>query len=158
MSEICINLVSEDELSSAVIGKILAGSRHTYRVGFRYTSGGSGWIKKRIDGLNSAARGMPYFVLTDLDTSECPPVLVRQWLNAPRHPNLLFRVAVREVEAWLLGCRESFAAFLGVPERQIPADGEAIHNRQEVVVNLARRSRKRVIREDIAPRGGSTAR
>jgi hypothetical protein len=157
MSEICINLVSEDELSSAVIGKILAGSCHTYRIGFRYTSGGFGWIKKRIDGLNKAAKGMPYFVLTDLDTCECAPVLVKQWLGVPKHPNLLFRVAVREVEAWLLGCRESFASFLGVPESRIPANVEGIPNPKELVVNLARRSRKRTIRVDIAPQDGSTA-
>jgi len=157
MSDICINLVFEDVLSGAVIGKILAASRQTYLVGFRYSSGGSGWIKKRIDGFNHAAKGMPYFVLTDLDTSECAPVLVRQWLSAPRHPNLLLRVAVREVEAWLLACRESFAAFLSVPESRIPADVEGIPNPKELVVNLARRSRKRDIREDIAPQEGSTA-
>jgi hypothetical protein len=157
MSEICINLVFEDALHRAVIGKMLAASRQTYHVGVAYPGGGFGWIKARVNGFNNAAKGMPYFVLTDLDTSECPPVLVRQWLRTPRHPNLLFRVAVREVEAWLLGCRESFAAFLGVPEDRIPAKVEGIPNPKEFVVNLARRSRKRYIRMDIVPRDGSTA-
>jgi hypothetical protein len=157
MSDIYINLVFEDMLSGAVIGKILATSRQRYLVGVRYNSGGSGWIKKRIDGFNHAAKGMPYFVLTDLDTFECAPVLIRQWLGTPRHPNLLFRVAVREVEAWLLGCRGSFATFLGVPESRIPANVEEIPNPKELVVSLARRSRKRGIREDVAPQDGSTA-
>jgi hypothetical protein len=157
MSEICINLVFEDVLSGAVIDKILAASRQTYVVGFRYRSGGFGWIQKRIAGFNNAAKGMPYFVMTDLDKSECAPVLIRQWLGTPRHPNLLFRVAVRAVEAWLLGCRESFAAFLGVPENRIPTNVEEVQNPKELVVNLARHSRKRVIRVDMVPQDGSTA-
>jgi hypothetical protein len=157
MPEICINLVFEDALSGAVIGKILAASRQRYLVGVRYNGGGFGWIKKRIGGFNNAAKGMPYFVLTDLDTSECAPALIRQWLRTPKHSNLLLRVAVREVETWLLGCRGLFAAFLAVPENRIPADVEEIPNPKEFVVNLARRSRKRDIRVDIVPEDGSTA-
>jgi hypothetical protein len=157
MPEIYMNLVFEDALSGAVARKILAGSRQRYSVGVPYNAGGFGWIKQRIGGFNKAAKGMPYFVLTDLDTSECPPVLIREWLVAPRHPNLMFRVAVREVEAWLLGCRESFAAFLGVPENRIPASVDEIWDAKMLVVNLARRSRKRSIRLDIVPQEGSTA-
>jgi hypothetical protein len=157
MPDICINLVFEDALSGAVISKILAASRRRYLIGVRYNGSGFGWIKKRIGGFNNAAKGMAYFVLTDLDTSECAPVLIRRWLDAPRHPNLLFRVAVREVEAWVLGCRASFAVFLGVPENRIPINADEVPNPKELVVNLARRSRKKDIRLDIVPQDGSTA-
>ena len=159
MPDICIdiNLVFEDALSAAVVDRILAASCQKYSVGFRYISGGFGWIKKRMAGFNNAAKGMPYFVLTDLDTSKCAPLLIEQWLSAPRHPNLLFRVAVREVEAWVLGCRESFAAFLGVADNRIPIDVDQIPDAKEFLVNLARRSRKRDVRQDIVPQEGSTA-
>jgi hypothetical protein len=157
MSDIWLNLVFEDVLSETVLRKLLSCSTPSYVVDRARNAGGFGWIKKRIRSLNDAAKGMPYLVLTDLDTSECAPVLIRQWLNAPKHPNLLLRVAVRAVEAWLLGCRESFAAFLGVPESRIPAQVEGIVNPKEYVVNLARRSRKKDIRLDIVPRDGSTA-
>jgi hypothetical protein len=157
MPEICINLVFEDVLSGAVMDKILAASRQRYLVGVRYNGGGFGWIKKRIGGFNNAAKGMPYFVLTDLDTSQCAPALIRQWLHAPKNPNLLLRVAVREVEAWLLGCRESFATFLSIPENRISVDVDEISNPKEFVVNLARRSKKREIRAAIVPEDGSTA-
>jgi len=96
-------------------------------------------------------------VLTDLDASECPPVLMREWLGIPKHLNLVFRVAVREVEAWLLGCRKSFGAFIGVLETRIPTNVEEIRDPKQFVVNLARRSRKRDIHLDIVPREGSTA-
>jgi len=36
------------------------------------------------------------------------------------HPNFLFRVAVREVEAWLLAHREGIARFLGISEHLVP--------------------------------------
>ena len=159
MLETYINLVFEDMLSQTVLCKLLRCSVAASQVGDMHNAGGFGWIKKKIRGFNDAAKGMPYLVLTDLDTSaECAPVLIRQWLNAPKHPNLLFRVAVREVEAWLLGCREPFARFLGVPENRIPAHVEEIPNPKEFVVNLARRSRKRDVRVDIVPEDGSTAR
>jgi hypothetical protein len=157
MPETYINLVFEDILSETVVRKLLHCAAATYGVGAVHNGGGFGWIKKKIKDFNSAAKGMPYLVLTDLDTCECAPTLIRQWLNTPKHPNLLFRVAVREVEAWLLGCREAFAAFLGVPESRIPADVEAIADPKVFVVNLARRSRKRDVRLDIVPEDGSTA-
>jgi hypothetical protein len=158
MSDIGINLVFEDSLGESVLIRLLAHSRRDYLVGYRYNAGGFGWIKKRIDGFNHAAKGMPYLILTDLDRHECPPLLIDQWLTATKHPNLLFRIAVREVEAWLLACRELFATFLGVPSDRIPGDVEAIPNPKEFVVNLARRSRKKKVRVDIAPAPASTAR
>lgn len=157
MPETYINLVFEDVLSERVLRKLLCCSAVTYLVGDAHHAGGFGWIKKKIEGFNDAAKGMPYLVLTDLDTSECAPVLIGEWLNAPKHPNLLFRVAVREIEAWLLGCRKSFAAFLGVPDSRIPADVEGISNPKQFVVNLARHSRKRDIRVALVPEDGSTA-
>jgi hypothetical protein len=157
MSNIWINLVFEDVLSEMVLRKMLSCSRGAYMVHRVHNGSGFGWIKRRIQGFNNAARGVPYLVLTDLDTSECAPVLMRDWLNVPRHPNLLFRVAVRQVEAWLLGCRESCAAFLGVPRTRIPIDVDAIPNPKRMVVNLAKESKKRDIRLDVAPKEGSTA-
>jgi hypothetical protein len=157
MPDIYVNMVFEDILSGAVLSKLLAHAQQNYIVGFSYPSGGFGWIKKRINGFNHAAKGMPYLILTDLDVNECPPVLIRGWLNGPLHPNLAFRVAVRTVESWLLGSRESFAAFLGVQENRIPLNVDEIPKPKEFVVNLARRSRKRDIRADLVPEEGSTA-
>jgi hypothetical protein len=158
MPETCINIVFEDVLSEMVLRKLLHRSAIRYWVGQTLPANGYGWIKKRIRGLNAAAKGMPYLVLTDLDIYECAPVLIREWLPAPKHPNLLFRIAVREVEAWLLGCREAFAAFLGVPESRIPLNVDEIEDPKRLLINLARRSRKGYIRRDIVPQDGSTAR
>jgi len=157
MSDIAINLVFEDSLSGSVLQRLLKNSRQHYLLGYRYNSGGYGWIKQRINGLNNAAKGMPYLVLTDLDRYECPPILISEWLTADKHHNLLFRVAVRQVESWLLGCRASFAGFLGVRDAMIPSNVDDIENAKSFVIDLARKSRRKQVRLDIVPREGSTA-
>ena len=64
--------------------------------------------------FNHGAKGTPFILLTDLDKNECAPMLIQEWLTDPLHPNLIFRVAVHEVEAWILADREAFAPFLGI--------------------------------------------
>jgi hypothetical protein len=68
---------------------------------------------------------------------------------------MCFRIAVREVESWLLADRESLAAFLGVAESRIPLQPEALANPKETLVNLASSSRRRPIRIDMTPRPAS---
>lgn len=79
-------------------------------------------------------------------------------LKHPRHANLLLRVAVKEVEAWILGCRSAFAQFLGISDKLIPRQVDEIEDPKEFVVSLARRSRRRDVRVGITPAKGSTAR
>jgi hypothetical protein len=97
-------------------------------------------------------------VLVDLnDDAPCPPPLVATWLPG-RNQNLHLRVAVRAIEAWLLADREAIAYFLHVPQAKIPQQPEAESNPKVTLINIARHSRSRGIREDIVPREGSTAR
>jgi hypothetical protein len=92
-----------------VLREIIKQSQRPFVIGNCLCHGGYGYLKKNIRAFNHAARGMPFLVLTDLNSTECPPTLIKKWLPYPKHPNLLFRVAVREVEAWLLAHRDAFA-------------------------------------------------
>ena len=157
MSDIPINLVFEDALSEAVLKQMLKQSQRPFSVGQCLNQRGYGKIKKIISGLNHAAKGMPYLVLTDLDKADCPLVIISEWLTQPKHPNLLFRIAVKEVEAWLLAHREAFAKFLGISVDLIPGDADRIPDPKLLLINLARRSRKRKLREAIVPEPNSTA-
>jgi hypothetical protein len=152
-----INLVVEDVLSEAVLRTILRQLRRRYAVGTCFSQGGFGYIRKTIRGFNNAAKGTPFLVLTDLDKTECPPVLINEWLSDPKHPNLLFRVAVREVEAWILAHREAFAKFVGIRKESIPQDLDTIDDPKQLLINLASKSRYRELREAIVPPSGSTA-
>ena len=157
MSDIPINLVFEDALSEAVLKQMLKQSQRPFSVGQCLNQRGYGKIKKIISGLNYAAKGMPYLVLTDLDNAECPLVIISEWLTQPKHPNLLFRIAVKEVEAWLLAHREAFAKFLGISVDLIPGDADRIPDPKQLLITLARRSRKRKLRDAIVPDPNSTA-
>jgi hypothetical protein len=152
-----INLAVEDLLSEVVLRTILHQSKRPYQVGVCYCKRGYGYLKKTIQGFNNAAKGTPYLVLTDLDRAECPLRLIEEWLPCPKHPNLLFRIAVREVEAWLLADREAFAKFIGVRKELIPQAVDAIDDPKRTLINLVSRSRNRELREAIVPRPNSTA-
>lgn len=156
MTPIPINLATEDELSEVTLLRIL-NDLGRYVVGTPYRRGGFGYLRRTINGWNRAARGIPFVVLTDLDDGECPARLIADWLVAPRHPNLLFRVAVREVESWLLASPVAFSRFLGVPHASMPSDCDNLPDPKQEILRLARKSRIRAVRDGIVPKRGSTA-
>jgi hypothetical protein len=157
MSSIPVNLATEDELSEIVLRRLLALTNREYHVGTVYRRGGFGYLRRTINGWNTAARGSPFVVLTDSDDSPCPSALIRSWLTSPLHPNLIFRVAVREVEAWLLADTENFARFLAVAEVRVPAHPDEIPDPKATLMELAKRCRSSEINGRLLPRHGSTA-
>ena len=116
---------------------------------------GRPYVLKHIDGYNTGARyGELWFVLVDLDRDGCAPALVAEALPEPAD-GMCFRVAVREVEAWLLADRAGFARWAGVRASLIPADVEAIARPKERLVAIMRESRHRERQTAIVPRPGS---
>lgn len=156
MPPIPVNLAVEDTVSEIVIRKVLDFVNRDYWAKTIYNRGGFGYLKKNINGFNHAAKGIPFVVLTDLDRYKCPLELIEDWLSNPKNENLLFRVAVKEVEAWLLADREAIADFLGVRIDQVPENPESIEDPKKEIVKLACNSSKREIRTDVCPPKGST--
>ena len=118
MQIISIHIAVEDVLSEAVVRKLLSESSINYYIGSCYGKIGFGYLKNKINGFNNAAKGNPFFVLTDLDTSfNCPPELIANWITGDKNPNLIFRVAVKEVESWLLADGKNFSSFLKVNQK-----------------------------------------
>jgi len=152
-----LNLVFEDGLTESLALKILHTIPTAYATRTVYNRGGNGYIRRIVDGFNKAAKGIPFLVGTDLDTYECPSALIDDWLTTPKHHNLLIRVAVHEAEAWVLADRNNFANFIGIGVASVPVNVEALPNPKEVLIQLARNSRKRQVREDICPRLNSTS-
>jgi len=157
MSPIPRNLAVEDALSEAVLRQMLKRCGQMYAVGTVYSRGGYGYLKKTIRGWNAAARGTPFLLVTDLDSAACPSALIEEWLSVPKHDNLLFRIAVHEVEAWLLADSKGLATYLAVKPGLVPKRPEALPDPKRSLVELASVSKRKQIREDIVPRRGSTA-
>lgn len=121
-------------------------------VGPIYGKSGKAAIRNSIRGYNHAAQFGPWFVLVDLDEDfPCAPHLVADWLPRPAD-GMRFRVAVHEVEAWLLADKARLAAFLRVSEARLPIDPDALPRPKEALVDIARHSRNRAIKDDVVPR------
>ncbi|MEK7722283.1 MAG: hypothetical protein AAB359_07830 [Elusimicrobiota bacterium] len=116
-----------------------------------YGKNGKAALRSRIVGYNKAAAYAPWFILVDLDHEDCAPNLRRNWLPT-LSPHLCFRIAIREIEAWLFADRERLAKFLSLPLDHIAANPEVIANPKEEMVRLAAASRSKKICQDMAPR------
>lgn len=151
-------LAVEDSLSEAVTRKIFAVVVPHRRITLCLGLKGKSYLAKKADNLNQAAKGSPIFLLADLDDSRlCPVRLIESWLKGPRHPNFLFRIAVMEIESWLMADREALAKFLLVPLAKVPTDPDAVPNPKEFLVSLARHSRSSRLRQDLVPAPGGTS-
>jgi hypothetical protein len=150
---VIISAAVEGIVDEAVVRRLIAHAGG--RTGAVYGKKGKAHLRQKIGGYNNAARHAPWIVLVDLDhEEECAPPLRENWIPQPAS-NLCFRVAVREIEAWLMADAETIAAYLSVAQSRIPADPENLEHSKIEMVNLARRSRRRAIGEDMVPREGS---
>ena len=151
MSQNSVILAVEDRLSDVVSTKILesSGIEIVQRIGFK----GNSYLKQKAAALNQTARGVyNVFMLTDLDSPQnCPPQLIQSWISAPLNSGFFLRVAVMEVESWIMADRTALAKFLSIPEHQIPSNTDDIPNPKEFLVSLARRSNSRRLRDQLVP-------
>jgi hypothetical protein len=152
-----VNLAVEDELSEAVLRRLIDHAQRDYAVGQAHGRRGFGYLRRTIRSWNEAAQFVPLIVLTDLDNFPCPVALIRDWLVEPLHSNLLLRIAVREVEAWLLADRSNLAEYLRVSEKWFYGDPDQLRDPKAALIDVARRSRSRELRDRIVPNPGSTA-
>lgn len=120
-----------------------------------YGKRGKAFLRDKIHGWNNGARFAPWVVLVDLDRDfDCAPPLAAEWLPTPAS-GMRLRVAVRAIEAWLLADRDSMRRFLGVNAAAIPLSPDGLADPKGSVVEIARRSRFRKIREGLVPRAES---
>lgn len=152
-----INLAVEDALSEAILRRILEATGRPYYLGDVYRRGGYGYLKKTISGWNKAAKSVPILVLADLDDAACPSALISSWLPCEPHPNLVFRIAVREVESWVLADAGAFAEWLRIKSSEVHPNPDQLGDPKATVIALAGMSPQRDLRAQIVPKTGSTA-
>lgn len=120
---------------------------------------GKSKLDAKLPGLNRAARAAyPWLVLRDLDHDDidgcCGPLVTNLFCGAPS-ADMVFRLAVRSAEAWLLADRRGFAKFFKVGVGSIPIAVDEIEDPKARVVDLCRQSRSGPVRDGISPRRGS---
>lgn len=155
-----IYIVVEDELSDAVLRKMLGEyfSRADLQI-VSISKRGKGYIKKRINEFNKQNNDLPFFVLVDLDSDSCAPELIHQWFKRPCRKNLVFRVAIREVEAWLLADPHGISNYLNMNHSYIYKEvnhPDNLKDPKSKLLSLVQRSRKRNMINDIVKTEGSS--
>jgi hypothetical protein len=153
-----IFLAVEDALSKAVAEKLLLSSGVEFQIKQCFCKHGYGYLKSNLNKFSNIAKTTPLLLITDLDREDCAPDLIWRWLGKKKpHKGLLFRVAVRETEAWLLADADGFAAFSGVPVTKIPHEVESLPDPKSTLIELVRRYGKRSLKADIVLQPGICA-
>lgn len=148
------NALVEGITDEAVARKLIISCDHDF--GVSYGKKGNTFIRQKIYGFNiRAMHGNPILTMIDfMDTDfGCVPEVSRTILPSPSS-KMLFRVVVRELESWLIADTDGMATFLGIPQSVVPSDPEALEDPKRTLVNLARRSRSRNVRNSIVPPSG----
>jgi hypothetical protein len=150
-----LNVVVEDVLSEAVMRRLLEKGGYTGTSPTFVIARGNGMIRTNLDKYKGASRVMPHIVLTDLDRYPCLTALLDDWRVGALPPTMLLRIAVREVEAWLLADRKGIADFLHVAIEKVPHSPETMDDAKHSLFNVIRRSRKRRLVEEMVPQPGA---
>ncbi len=149
-----LNVIVEDVLSEAVMQRLLSYVGYTGTATYRVMRGNNR-IREGIPKYVGACRFYPHIILTDLDQFPCPTALIDNWNLGTTPKSMMFRVAVREVEAWLMADRETFSWFLSVAKEKIPFDPEREVDPKRCLFGIVRKSRKRRLIEEIIPTSGA---
>lgn len=119
--------------------------------------GGKSQLDAELFRYNQAAKGSPWFILRDLDDdAPCAGDFLHRREFRPT-AWMCFRIAVRELEAWLLADTEGVAEFFKVSPSQIPLDPDREADPTQSLVNLVRRSRSSALRKAMIPKPGGHA-
>jgi len=159
--EVPIMLAVEDELSEHLLRTLLVQTKRNFWVGDVYGKKGAGYLKQRLPAFNNAAKGIGFLLLTDLDNAACVPELIQTWFGCGlseypkrKQVNLVFRIAVREIESWVLADRDQFTKYFGLSKHLIPDQTDTIADPKQFLLQLVSKCRKRSLRDDIVPKAG----
>lgn len=144
---------SEDRLGQSVLTRILAGVGIDTAPWLFNVKSGNGRMRTNVAKYVKLAKLHDVILFTDLDSAPCPAGLILDWLGSTARPERLhIRVAVREVESWVLADREGVADFLNVPRSIVPRRPDEEADPKRTLLLVAEKSRTRAVREDIVVR------
>lgn len=148
MTPIAIAIATEDELSEAVALRLVAEIAPSCQVTHRLRKNGFGYLRTKMDSWCQIAQHQLMLILTDLDRAECAAGLRRQWLGTRTKPaQLLLRVAVREVESWVLADHEAVRMLVGA-KGTLPPSPDDLPDPKQALLRLAK-SAPRGVRDDL---------
>jgi len=156
-----IVLATEDELSEAIGMRVLkdfcVSSMHDIQ---RLRKDGNGYLYSKMKNWREIATNQEsiILILTDLDRLECPVTLLKEWgaCKNPLPANLLLRIAVREVESWVLADHEGVRKLIG-PKGALPPKPDNLPEPRQHFLDLVRKFAPRPIKQGLLPAKGVIA-
>lgn len=150
-----IAIATEDELSEQVALRLV--NEAGLDVNMTLRNNGNGYLRRSIDKFIAMSAHYPVLVITDLDLIQTPQKLISQWFQHRKRPaELLFHVAVREVEAWLLADHQGMKELLGGKIGKLPNSPESVQDPKANLLGLATRA-SREVRADLVAERNSMA-
>lgn len=147
-----IAVVAEDQLTQAVLHKCISGVLPAYSVARTEVMGGRGNVQRNLRAYAALAQRMPVLIGVDLDGDECASKLLGGWGRLPPQAGLLLRVAVREIEAWVLADQRRVASFIGAALNEVPRRPDELADPKRSLLELARAHAKSELKADLVPR------
>lgn len=151
-----VALATEDALSEAIGLRLLAELPTPIRPNLSLGKKGSGYLRSGMHKWRQLAQKQFVLILTDLDKVECPVALREGWFGSANVPaNLMLRIAVREVESWILADHQACRKLIG-QKGKLPPDPDGLSDPKEHLLQLARLA-PRAIRSDLLKVSGAVA-
>lgn len=154
-----INLVSEDLLGESIARKIIQKYAPNYQPHSINKTGGKSAILKRLLEYNRLAKHLKFFILLDLDQEQCIVHFIKKcFKNKLLKENLIFRVAVLEIESWILADSKGFSEYFKVPKEKLHDNPDKLKDPKRFLVNIIKKCcKEKSYRESIIPDKNSGA-
>jgi hypothetical protein len=143
-----IALATEDELSQAIALRLISELNRPHCVIHKLGLKGNGYLRPKMDSWCRMAEHQVMLVLTDLDHANCLVEFRDQWLaERPLPAGLIFRIAVREVESWVLADHQALRELVG-KKGVLPTQPDTLPDPKHALLGLGKTAPKSV-REDL---------
>lgn len=151
-----VALAIEDDLSRAIGLRLLAELPIPLTPNLILQKGGFGYLKSGMKSWREISQRQIVLILTDLDRVACPLALRADWLGeTPPPANLLLRIAVREVESWVLADHDAMRKLIG-SKGTLPPLPDNLPDPKQHFLKLAKFA-PRKIRQDLVKETGAVA-
>jgi hypothetical protein len=143
-----IAVATEDELSEAIALRLISELKRPHHVTHALRRNGFGYLQSKMDSWCQMAEHQIMMVLTDLDQANCLVEFRDQWLaDRPLPTSLIFRIAVREVESWVLADHQAMRELVG-KKGVLPTQPDALPDPKQALLGLGKTAPKSV-RDDL---------
>ena len=142
-----IAVATEDQLSEAIALRLISEVPTPHTVTFKLGNRGNGYLRSRMGSWYQMAQQQVMVLLTDLDRANCLVEFRAQWLASAPPDNLLFRIAVREVECWVLADHVAMRTLIGA-KGVLPISPDELPDPKQALLGLVKGA-PRQVRDDL---------